>query len=114
MAGSECVKAAERLLSRPVELRADFELAALEKRTPKNNIHERRRRNADQTTLESDVPTPINKRRLLNAGGLTASGTESRFRWRREACLALFHPVAASINRDNLSMMKQPVKQCCG
>ncbi len=60
------------------------------------------------------IPTPTSKRRLPNAGGQPASGTESRFRWRGEACLALFHAVTATINGDNLSMVKQPVEQCCG
>ena len=58
-------------VSRPVESRADFELAALVKRTPKNNIHERRRTNADQTTPESDDPnadkqTPLTERRWFD------------------------------------------------
>jgi hypothetical protein len=36
-------------MSRPVESRADLELATLVKRTPKNNVSERRQANADET-----------------------------------------------------------------
>jgi hypothetical protein len=55
-------------VSRPVESRADLELAALVKRTPKNKIHERRRANADETAPGSGDPnadeqTPLNERR---------------------------------------------------
>ena len=60
------------------------------------------------------IPPPTSKRRLPNAGGQPASGTQSRFRWCREARLALFHTVTATINRDNLSMVKQPIEQCSG
>ena len=58
------------------------------------------------------IPPPTSKRRLPNAGGQPASGTQSRFRWCREARLALFHTVTATINRDNLSMVKQHIEQC--
>src|SRR6266849_9821674 len=43
-------------LSRPVESRADLELATLVKRTPKNKIHECRRGNADETAPGSGDP----------------------------------------------------------
>ena len=56
------------------------------------------------------IPTPMSKRRLPNADGQPASATESRFRRRREARLALFHAVTATIYGDNLSMVKQPVR----
>ena len=36
-------------VSRPVESRADLELATLVKQTPKNNVSERRQANADET-----------------------------------------------------------------
>src|SRR6266849_1980200 len=56
------------LVSRPVESRADLELATLVKRTPKNKIHECRRANADETAPGSGDPnadeqTPLNERR---------------------------------------------------
>src|SRR6266849_3966800 len=56
------------IVSRPVESRADLELATLVKRTPKNKIHECRRANADETAPGSGDPnadeqTPLNERR---------------------------------------------------
>src|SRR2546430_17194730 len=59
-------------------------------------------------------PPPTSNRRFPTAGAQPASGTQSRFRWCREARLALFHTVTATINRDNLSMVKQPIEQCSG
>lgn len=55
-------------LSRPVYSRADLELAALVKRTPKNKIYECRQTNADQTAPGSGDPnadeqTPLTERR---------------------------------------------------
>jgi hypothetical protein len=64
-------------MSRPVHNRAVLELAALVKRTPKNNNPwtpaNKRRPNCASILV---ILAPTNKRRLANAGG-----TESRFRW---------------------------------
>ena len=54
-------------VSRPVHNRAGFELAALVKRTPRTNFHERQRTNADQTAPGSGDPnaeeqTPLTER----------------------------------------------------
>ena len=97
-------------MSRPMQKWAEMELTTLVKRTPKNKQSMRvglqtpTELRRDQVTL-----TPINKRRLANAGGGL-----SRFSLSCEYAmigLALLHAVAASIDRNDLCMMQESIQK---
>src|SRR6185437_15113092 len=88
-------------------------LAARIQHTPTNNENdsERRRPNADHQPPGSADPSAD----LPNAGGPCASGPGCLFRrggFSHLLSLPLLHAVAATIDRNHLRVMKQPIEQC--